>query len=125
MKQKQVQKHDVVQHRRYEVLPVFDIALFNSSTMSDKALQLEIIKLFATQLISVRQSLDCAPMNLEEAKFLGHTLRGAALAIGADEIAALALEWDELAFDQSEFTRLLAEAEVRFNAAAATFFQNS
>jgi HPt (histidine-containing phosphotransfer) domain-containing protein len=93
--------------------------------MEDRALQLEIIDLFMDQLAGARKKLGAARFNVDEAKYLGHTLRGAALSIGADEIAAIAAGWDELAFEQAELRDLLEKAQIRFKTAVGEFFHQS
>ena len=93
--------------------------------MGDRALQLEIIDLFMDQLTGAQKKLSVAKFQVDKAKYMGHTLRGAALSIGAVEIAAIAAGWDELAFEQAELRRLLKQAAVRFKAAAGEFLQLS
>lgn len=125
MKSRQVQSRRHVSHFAIGKLLALDVRQLDSCTMGDRALQLEIIDLFMDQLTGAQKKLSVAKFQVDEAKYMGHTLRGAALSIGAVEIAAIAAGWDELAFEQAELRRLLKQAAVRFKAAAGEFLQLS
>jgi HPt (histidine-containing phosphotransfer) domain-containing protein len=70
-----------------------DIKFLDVNTFGDKALRSEIIGLFLAQLDSAKRSL-VAPVDETAWQFLSHTLKGAAAAVGARQIAALADDWD-------------------------------
>jgi HPt (histidine-containing phosphotransfer) domain-containing protein len=71
---------------------VFDCGILESSTMNDRGLQIEVLGMFRTQLSDViRQLDDCLPET--DWRFVAHTLRGTAAAVGATEIAVLAEGW--------------------------------
>jgi hypothetical protein len=84
-------------NRSFEVknLTVFDRDSFESSTMYDAGLQVEILSLFYAQLNAAKQKMSSGLLTQQENKFLGHTLRGAAAAVGALEIEHIAQCWEE------------------------------
>ena len=67
---------------------VLDRAYLRSVTMGDDALEAEIFDLVATQLASTRVGLATAATT-REWSFATHTLKGSALAIGAQQLAIL------------------------------------
>ena len=93
---------------------VLDKARFTESTMGDASLQLEILDLFEQQLVDLQLQLKSDVISTEDRKFYGHTLRGAAAAIGAMEIENLARTWEKVGFDQVVFGGLLAQAKAAF-----------
>ena len=102
------------------LLPALNAQQFIMSTMGERNLQLEVIALFLAQLNTV------ANRDLKsDTKFLAHTLRGAALAIGAEEIAAMALTWEEQNCSSTELARLLGQATARFNTAVHQILHTS
>jgi HPt (histidine-containing phosphotransfer) domain-containing protein len=72
---------------------VFDVERLASSTLGDTALQREVIGMFRRQVEDV-VGQTAAGVNAEEWRFLAHTLRGTAAAVGAMEIAALGEAWE-------------------------------
>jgi HPt (histidine-containing phosphotransfer) domain-containing protein len=84
-------------NRSFEVknLTVFDRDSFESSTMYDAGLQVEILSLFYAQLNAAKQKMSSGLLTQQENKFLGHTLRGAAAAVGALEIEHIAQCWED------------------------------
>jgi hypothetical protein len=66
--------------------PVFDKGFFESVTMGDPALQKEVIGLFTSQLDEAIVAVP-ALSSKEDWKLALHRLRGAALAVGAREMA--------------------------------------
>ncbi len=93
---------------------------FTMSTMDEQALQLEVIALFLNQITAIQTSSAKA-----DSAFLAHTLRGAALAVGADEIAEIAGLWQDKSISRPAFEQFLQLAETRFKAAIDSFFQHS
>jgi HPt (histidine-containing phosphotransfer) domain-containing protein len=99
--------------------PVFDHSRFDANTMGDAALQVEILALFGEQLASVQEKLAAGPLSQSESKFLGHTLRGSAAAVGAREIEELAANWEDYTVAQEELQPLLREAIRKFEKAVS------
>jgi HPt (histidine-containing phosphotransfer) domain-containing protein len=63
------------------------------STFGDAALRLEILGLFRSHLSAFRNSL-LLPADAANWRYMTHSLKGAAAAIGAEELAALATNWE-------------------------------
>lgn len=99
----------------------FDLAHFEATTMHDLTLQVEILMLFNQQLDSVAKKLEAGELAGPDRKFLGHTLRGSAAAVGAIEIEALAQVWEAAASDQSSLLKKLNFAITRFREATAHY----
>jgi HPt (histidine-containing phosphotransfer) domain-containing protein len=76
-----------------EVDSSFDREHFERQTFGDRSLQREIIGLFLAQVANSRNTL-IEPMTTSAWRYLTHTLKGAASAVGATQIAALASEWE-------------------------------
>lgn len=80
-------------------------------TLGDPQLEQEVLDLFAEQLPSIVQ-------RLREANSLAgwfeaaHTLKGSARAVGADEVAELALQAEKLSEARSEFKLPLLQAAI-------------
>lgn len=115
-----VQMRQIVSDFEIGRLPALNTQQFYSSTMGERALQLEVIALFQKQVVSA-QSRSCTA----DTEFLAHTLRGAALAIGADEIAAIAGLLGDKSLSWPEFDHFLQQAEMRFKAAVNSFLHES
>jgi HPt (histidine-containing phosphotransfer) domain-containing protein len=99
-----------------------DVTFLDINTFGDKALRSEIIGLFLAQLDGAKRSLE-APMNETAWQFLSHTLKGAAAAVGARQIAALADAWDKCqapsnSADREALADRLATLMADFKAAA-------
>ena len=92
----------------------FDRLSLAQNTMEDESLQREIIALFISQIVAVRARLEQGPLKPDEARFMGHTLLGAAAAVGAEEISTLALDWNRLALDHQALRLAFAKAASRF-----------
>jgi HPt (histidine-containing phosphotransfer) domain-containing protein len=75
-------------------VPVFDIGHFERQTFGDAGLQQEILVLFKVQLDETGLTL-ATPMTATDWRFLAHTLKGAAAAVGAFRIAELAGTWEQ------------------------------
>lgn len=75
------------------VLPAFDREVLARHTMQDAKLQREVLDLFFSQLAKVRALVEQGPIPADEAKILAHTLLGAASAVGAKRIEAIAAQW--------------------------------
>jgi hypothetical protein len=73
-------------HPRNADLPIFNREHLSRYTMESEALEREIVALFLLQLPLMIDLLKTA-MNAAEWKFAIHTLKGSALAIGADRLA--------------------------------------
>jgi HPt (histidine-containing phosphotransfer) domain-containing protein len=101
--------------------PVFDRDLFETTTMHDAALQVEILSLFSDQLTLLQQKLAVASLSVQECKFLGHTLRGAAAAVGASEIECLAADWEDRVINQSDLQAKLEMATRHFQQATSYY----
>jgi hypothetical protein len=69
-----------------------DVAYLDLNTFGDSALRREIIGLFRAQLDAVQKRLQL-PMDEKSWTYLTHTLKGAAAAVGARQLAALADRW--------------------------------
>ncbi len=81
------------EHARYGEVAVLDLDRLVSSTLGDAALQREVVGMFQTQVDDLAERL-ASGVNAEDWKFLSHTLRGTAAAIGAVEIALLGERWE-------------------------------
>ena len=75
--------------------PVFDRAVLAHHTMDDLALADEIMKLFLEQLTQ----LETAEWSSLDLAFQMHTLRGAAAAVGANQLQSLAEAWADYGND--------------------------
>jgi HPt (histidine-containing phosphotransfer) domain-containing protein len=101
-----------------------DSDYLNRVTFGDLSLRSELIDLFLTQVAATVIKLPLL-RNPDDWRFNAHSLRGAAAAIGAQEIAALCTRWEEagmpnLANDRQDCVVQLQAAEVRFRASIAT-----
>jgi HPt (histidine-containing phosphotransfer) domain-containing protein len=74
-------------------LPAFDREVLARHTLEDAKLQREVLGLFFSQLAKLRARLEQGPVPDEEAKIMAHTLLGAARAVGAKRIEAIAAQW--------------------------------
>jgi Hpt domain len=83
---------------------ILDVAFLNRNTFGDKMLRNEIVGLFLAQLDGVSKNLT-TPLDATAWQFLTHTLKGAAAAVGARRIAALADVWSRMAVPQSQTLR--------------------
>jgi HPt (histidine-containing phosphotransfer) domain-containing protein len=72
---------------------IFDVAFFEHCTMGDKHLMIELIGLFKSQIEKTENELTEISSDAKW-RFLAHTLKGAASAIGAVEIETLASSWE-------------------------------
>jgi Hpt domain len=93
-------------------------------TFGDIPLRDELINLFLTQVSATILKLPLL-RKPDDWRFTAHSLRGAAAAIGAQEIAALCTFWEEsgpprLASAKQECATDLAAAEARFRDATKT-----
>lgn len=101
-----------------------DLPHLNSSTFGDAQLRDEILRLFMAQLQQSRGRLLDA-VSAEDWRFVTHTLKGAAAAVGASQFHALAQSWEACGGPPCEDDRaaMLAEfdrAEDAFRFAAKT-----
>ena len=95
-----------------ECLAVFDRASFEINTMGEGELQREVVGLFRTQIAQTEDKI-AAVANERDWKFLTHTLRGAAAAVGAFEIHAMASDWEKSAAPASSAEQQKACADLR------------
>lgn len=102
-------------------LVVFDRERFLTSTMNDYNLQREVLNLFLDQLAHIRAVINLKPQSSSERKFMAHTLRGAAAAVGASEIESLAKSWEAVNFDPVVLDALLEDARAAFVHEIRTF----
>ena len=93
---------------------VFDRALFARNTMQDEILQKEILELFFNQLATIRARVEQGPISAEESKFLAHTLRGAAAAVGAKKIETIAGKWEAKSSTSAKLRLEISRAAVEF-----------
>jgi HPt (histidine-containing phosphotransfer) domain-containing protein len=105
-----------------EVQVALDVKHLDQSTFGDAALRSEIIKLFTMQLEQSRARIVEAA-SAQDWRFVMHTLKGAAAAVGAVEVAKLANNWEANGFppDQSAKHLVLMRydlAQMAFVAAA-------
>jgi HPt (histidine-containing phosphotransfer) domain-containing protein len=71
-----------------------DLPFLNENTFGDKVLRDEIISLFRAQLQTVDEALR-GPLDQKGWRYMTHTLKGAASAVGARQITALAAKWEQ------------------------------
>jgi HPt (histidine-containing phosphotransfer) domain-containing protein len=76
-----------------EVQIALDVQQLNRSTFGDRGLRAEIVRLFTVQLVQTRARVVDAE-NAQDWRFVMHTLKGAASAVGALELAYLAAQWE-------------------------------
>jgi HPt (histidine-containing phosphotransfer) domain-containing protein len=93
-------KGQVVKHRPGSKgiergLPAFDREVLARHTMEDAKLQREVLDLFSSQLAKLRARLEQGPVPEGEARVMAHTLLGAARAVGARRIEAIAARWQQ------------------------------
>jgi HPt (histidine-containing phosphotransfer) domain-containing protein len=108
-----------LKHGQVAAVAAFEHAALNHdrlgySTMDDKALQREVLGLFLDQLAETRATLLAKPLSAQERKFLAHNLRGAAAAVGAEQIEELARSWEKVGFDGAVLDALFDQAETAF-----------
>jgi hypothetical protein len=102
---------------------VFDVEFLDRNTFGDLDLRAEIIGLFQGQVELLLQNLQ-RPIDQTAWNYLTHTLKGAAAAVGAEQLAALAAKWGEGGVPMTEeqrraFAQELSEKLAAFNAAVA------
>jgi HPt (histidine-containing phosphotransfer) domain-containing protein len=87
--------HSAVESGAFATPPgtIFDVAFFEHCTMGDKQLMIELIGLFKSQVEKTEIELMDITSDAKW-RFLAHTLKGAASAIGAVEIETLASAWE-------------------------------
>jgi hypothetical protein len=88
-----------------------DVAYLNHTTFGDKALRSEIIGLFLSQLDGVQKNL-MLPLDSKAWHYLTHTLKGAASAVGARQIVALAESWGPMSPPATQTARAQCENEL-------------
>jgi HPt (histidine-containing phosphotransfer) domain-containing protein len=88
---------------------VLDIEYLDRATFGDKPLRTEIVGLFLAQVNGLARNLSL-PLDDTSWRFLTHTMKGAAAAVGAKYIANLAAAWE------MRFTPTTAEARAQLAA---------
>ena len=101
-------------------LPALDREVLTRHTMHDYKLQKEVLHLFSVQLATIRARVAQGPIPAPEAKMMAHTLLGAASAIGAIEIAAIASKWHQAPSSSPQLRLELGRAMQEFLLAAQT-----
>jgi HPt (histidine-containing phosphotransfer) domain-containing protein len=114
-------KHVLVAPRVVLSETVFDRVRFAHSTMDDVDLQREVIALFRAQVADTKERIKFGSISAEDRKFLSHNLRGAAAAVGAQQIEELAKTWENVSFDAAVLGALLEQAEAAFIAETRVF----
>ena len=100
--------------------PLLDRAFLDAQTFGDAALAAELLGLFDAQCRRLAPRLADAAVPPAERADAAHTLKGAARAIGARRVAALAALVEEALAAPQEASRLSALASALADAAAAT-----
>ena len=100
---------------------ILDRGHFEANTMYDVALQREILEIFLIQVDEMRNRLISEDVSVPDIKFLGHTLRGAAAAIGAAEFEALGKKLEKRGGDPHRFAKLMLAAEKAFREAVRPY----
>jgi HPt (histidine-containing phosphotransfer) domain-containing protein len=100
---------------------IFDQARFESNTMYDFALQCEILGLLQSQIEQIKSRLLQGGLTAEESKFVGHTLRGAAAAVGAIELEEMGANWEKLTLAGFDFITGLELANERFRRSTVSY----
>ena len=101
-------------------LKAFDIELLRRYTFEDEALERELLDLFRGQLpILIKQLAEAK--GHDEWRLAAHTLKGSARSVGAPVLAELALELEQIGFQENPHrAKLAAKAE-----AAAKAFEKA
>jgi len=94
------------------VAPPLDHEHLSRYTLSDKSLELEILRLFLAQIPLTIESLKFASMD-KDWEIAAHTLKGSARAVGVGRLAELGLEAEQLGGigDREACTRLITKIE--------------
>lgn len=87
-----------------EAAPALDLQHLNTNTFGDRLLRAEILALFSAQIEQSRSHLQSAA-SAQDWRFLTHTLKGAASAVGAIEFAELAGRWEAEGLPESRDDR--------------------
>jgi HPt (histidine-containing phosphotransfer) domain-containing protein len=103
-------------------MPALDVSYLNNATFDDSQLRTEIVGLFRQQLAALLDQLNI-PLDHASWAYLTHTLKGSASAVGALQLAGLAVQWDAAACPQtaaarSNYAKELGEAVASFNSVA-------
>jgi HPt (histidine-containing phosphotransfer) domain-containing protein len=102
------------------ILPALDHDILKRHTMQDAMLQKEVVHLFSVQLATIRARIAQGPIPASEAKVIAHTLLGAASAVGASKIAAIASKWHHAPLSSPQLRLELGRAMQEFLLAAQT-----
>lgn len=87
-----------------EVASALDLQHLNTNTFGDLLLRAEILALFSAQIEQTRSHMLTA-VSVQDWRFLTHTLKGAASAVGAIEFAVLASRWENQGLPRPEDDR--------------------
>lgn len=91
---------------------VLDVSYLNRVTFGDLPLRDEIIALFLTQLNGLARRLDL-PFDTSSWRFLTHTLKGSASAVGALHLAEIASAWEQRHVPQTVEARTKLSTELK------------
>ncbi len=91
---------------------VLDVAFLDANTFGDKILRAEIISLFLAQLEAVQARMQM-PLDEKSWAYLTHTLKGAAAAVGAQQLASMADDWGHCPHPATLSARHGLEADVK------------
>lgn len=92
-------------------LAVFDRAHLQQYTMENPQLEREVVDLFLLQLPDILQHL-AASSEPKDWKLWAHTLKGSAVAVGADRIGAMAVTLEKSEYQEPSVERGLRLAEL-------------
>jgi HPt (histidine-containing phosphotransfer) domain-containing protein len=101
--------------------PDFDRAHLDHITMQDQSLAVEVLNLFMSQLPATLAQLAAVGTGADW-RFAAHHLKGAAAAVGARKLSAMAAGLEEAAFPDSPEAR---DKELQPIAAAAVAFRQA
>ncbi len=98
-------------------LKSFDIEHLRRYTFEDHSLERELLGLFQDQLPILIDRLEVAA-DRSDWRLASHTLKGSARSVGAPALAALALELEEMGYQEASAERAKCAARLRREAAA-------
>lgn len=121
-------KPDMPPKKGSKRLKAFDIDVLRRYTLDDAALEIELLELFRAQLPKLLSQLAEAK-DRAEWHMAAHTLKGSARSVGAPALAELALELEQIGYQEgprrAELTdRLEAEARA-FEASIDAYYRRT
>jgi HPt (histidine-containing phosphotransfer) domain-containing protein len=91
---------------------VLDRIYLNRVTFGDAPLRQEVVGLFLAQVNGMVRTLNLS-IDASTWQFLTHTLKGAAVAVGATQMAEIAVAWEKRGCPQGASERSAVAAELR------------